>query len=338
MRNQEIDKTRPVSVVIVSNNTRFLVETLDSVLIQTHSLFEVILVLNGGAVLNFEFYSEYFLRNKLSGKVIISEVEGIVRARNLAIINARYDLICTIDSDDIMPPNRIKEQVEEFGRNEKLVCLGGQIKYIGNFQNVEPFRYPISFKNTVHSLYRQASLPQPGSMFLTDKFIDVGSYREAHPYIEDWDLWLRLSKVGEIYNLDTPTVGYRLHANQSTKIHKEEIKRNTINLLFENLELRIRENSSMPNLPDGAWRKRVLKESIKVLLHLQKNNSRISKHEIRCRLAGIVYQTYVDRLTKGKLLSAICLGFMSTFIDPRILENRVLKTWVGKKLVPGYKF
>ncbi len=338
MHNEEIDDSRPVSVVIVSNDTKYLLETLDSVLNQTYSSFEVILVLNGNATIENDFYTDYFLRNELSGQVVISEIEGIVRARNLGILNAKSDLICTIDSDDIMPPNRINEQVEEFSRNPDLVCLGGQIKYIGECHRVEGFRYPTRPNSTAHSLLRQASLPQPGTMFLKDKFIEVGGYRETHPYIEDWDLWLRLSKIGEIYNLNSVTVGYRIHSNQSTKIHKEVIKKSSISLLFENLEIVIRKNSSMPNLSDGFWRKRVLREALKALVRFGGDQASVKKRDIRRSLAGIIYQLYVDRRSEKKRLSTMCLAVLSTVLDPRILENRLRNTWIGSKLAPGYEF
>jgi glycosyltransferase involved in cell wall biosynthesis len=325
-------------VVIVSNDTKFLSETLDSVLNQTHSFFEVLLVLNGSATDEIDFYKEFFLRNEISGRVLISEIEGIVRARNLGIMNARFDLICTIDSDDVMPPKRIEEQVKEFVRNPNLVCLGGQLDYIGEHRKLEGFRYPTSNKHTIHSLFRQASLPQPGSMFLKSKFEEVGGYRETHPYIEDWDLWLRFCRAGEIYNLDSPTVGYRLHANQSTKIHKEVIKKSSINLLFENLEIIVRKNSSMPSSPDVSWRKQVLRESLAVFMCIREGQSSVRKRDIRRSIAGIVYQMYISRLAEKKYLSSTYLGLLSTLIDPRILENRALNTYIGRKIAPRFKF
>ena len=338
VRYQEVDESRPVSVVIVSNDTKFLSETLDSVSNQTYSLFEVVLVLNGNAIREREFYTEYISRKKILGRVIISEIEGIVRARNLGVNSARFDLICTIDSDDTMPPYRLQEQVNEFRRNSALVCVGGQLVYLGDFCEVDSFSYPTSYQNTVHSLCRQASLPQPGSMFLKKKFIEVGGYREIHPYIEDWDLWMRLSKIGEIYNLVIPTVGYRLHDNQSTKIHKEVIQRSSINLLFENLEILLKAHTSISDSPDSAWRKRILRESLQVLMGVQKSETSIRKRDLRRSLAGITYQIYIDRLKKGKYLMATCLGFLSAILDPKILENRLLKTWVGRKIAPGYVF
>jgi hypothetical protein len=116
------------------------------------------------------------------------------------------------------------------------------------------------------------------------------------------------------------------------------IKKSSISLLFENLEIVIRKNSSMPNLSDGFWRKRVLREALKALVRFGGDQASVKKRDIRRSLAGIIYQLYVDRRSEKKRLSTMCLAVLSTVLDPRILENRLRNTWIGSKLAPGYEF
>lgn len=105
-------KQAKISVIIpVFNSYKYLPSTLDSVLCQTFSSFEVICVDDGSTDNSFDILNEY--KNKDDRiKIIRQNNQGVVAARNNAIKKAVGEYIFTLDSDDLISPNLLKYAFE----------------------------------------------------------------------------------------------------------------------------------------------------------------------------------------------------------------------------------
>ena len=69
----------------------------------------------------------------------------------------------------------------------------------------------------------RSCLPHPGTMFRLSALRQVGGYRNFFESAEDYDLFLRLSEIGNLDNLDEPVIRYRIHSGQ-TSLEKSEMQ------------------------------------------------------------------------------------------------------------------
>ena len=317
-----------VSILIPCNRTDYIYQTLTSILVQSYSRYEIVIALNGSAIVEKENIEKFLTANGASHQVVVSKFENIVSARNEALINCKSNYVCNIDSDDIMPKNRIRNQIRHFQGNPKLVCLGGQlVKLVGSTEE-SFFPYPSTYELTKHSLFRYSSLPQPGVMFLKDAVIKVGAYRNKFLWLEDWDLWLRLSRVGEIFNMPETSVYYRVHSFQVTKVHSTEIVINTLNLLVSNLEMII-DGYSADDLDENTskYRNSVIKKAFLCLILVKRpylKEGLFGLKEVRRGMAGIYFQESFLSTHKLSFRVDVAKRLTIIFIDPRILYTKLL--------------
>ncbi|SHI13177.1 Glycosyltransferase involved in cell wall bisynthesis [Butyrivibrio fibrisolvens DSM 3071] len=97
-----------VSVIVpVFNVKKYLPECLDSILSQTYSNFELILIDDGSTDGSGEVCDEYALKDSRI-VVIHKENSGVADVRNLGISRAKGEHICFVDSDDIVNPTYIQ--------------------------------------------------------------------------------------------------------------------------------------------------------------------------------------------------------------------------------------
>ena len=106
-----------VSIIIpVYNQEKFLVETLNSVLNQTFSNWECILV-NDGSTDNSVAVLQPFLTHDNRFHFINSENRGVSNARNLALQQVKGDYVLFLDGDDLIHPEKIQQVLSNFQKN-----------------------------------------------------------------------------------------------------------------------------------------------------------------------------------------------------------------------------
>jgi hypothetical protein len=116
-----------------------------------------------------------------------------------------------------MQQGRLQSQFDFMLANPDHVLLGGQISYIGEIGEFEtPNYYPSTSDELESWLAKGCYLAHPTVVFRKDKFEEVGGYKRANDGAEDYDLWLRLSEVGKIANLEIVLTQYRKHNQQVT--------------------------------------------------------------------------------------------------------------------------
>ena len=209
------------SVVIPINNDKYLRNTLSSLRGQFTDL-ETLLVSDN---LDLDKRQLELEHKNIGLRVLQSPGSGIVKALNFGIEASSGKYIVRIDADDVMVPQRIVNQVNFLEMNESYVAIGGQMIGFTSANSVERnISYPTSSIQTRQELMFHSALPHPGTTIKKSALVLVGGYRDFFPYVEDWDLWLRLSEVGELSNLASHVTRYRVHPEQTTKIRKSEIE------------------------------------------------------------------------------------------------------------------
>ncbi|WP_460205219.1 glycosyltransferase [Scytonema sp. NUACC21] len=212
-----------ISVVIPAYNAEKTIrETIESVLNQTYSNLEV-LVINDG--------SQDSTLNILSSikdprlKIYSYPNGGIPTSRNRGIEKASGEYISFIDSDDLWTPDKLEAQFKALQANPQAAVAYSWVNYItqsGNF--FRQGNYITANGNAYKQLLVQNFLENGSNPLIRKQaFAEVGNFDTEIPGIEDWDMWLRLAFRYDFVAVPSPQILYRMSVNSmSTKIVKME--------------------------------------------------------------------------------------------------------------------
>lgn len=210
----------PVVTVImpVRDGQRWLSEAIDSVLGQTFSDFEL-LVIDDGSTDNTPKILAGYQERDARARVITQGREGLARALNQGLAQAKGSLIARLDADDAALPERLRRQILYLDKHPETALLGTWAQVIDEQGRV--MRRPLTPATGSDSLTRALARMNPfihsSVMFRASVARELGGYRPAFEAAEDYDLWLRISEVSGIAILPEVLVRYRRHATNVTK-------------------------------------------------------------------------------------------------------------------------
>jgi len=203
-----------VSVIITTfNRAEYLEKAIKSVLNQTYSDFEL-LILDNSSTDNTEEIVKSFNDERI--RYIKHQPLNISQARNLGLKESKGDYIAFLDDDDEWLPEKLKREIEVFNQgNEKLgLVYGGFIRIDENGKEFE-WHTPI-LKGNIFEPYlcRQDPLTDSASNPLIKKsvFKVVGEFDENLKCSEDWEFYLRLFRKFEADFTTEPVVKIRSHS------------------------------------------------------------------------------------------------------------------------------
>lgn len=198
-----------VSVVMpVYNEERFLREAVDSILSQTFTDFEFIIIDDGSTDGTPDILAQYAQRDSRV-RVFRQENSGLVRSLNRAVALSRGEYVARMDADDISLPKRLATQVRWLDSNPEIASLATRTDEIDeNGRVVKRGDRYVGSAFIRRTLLRGYSILYHGSvMFRRVCFDRVGGYREEFKRAEDYDLWLRMT---DHYSLDNvPEILYQ---------------------------------------------------------------------------------------------------------------------------------
>jgi hypothetical protein len=228
-----------VSVVMVACNVdRFLAEAVESILAQTFSDFEFIVVDYGstdGSKGIISYYAEKDPRVRMHN---IPHC-GLGNARNAACSLARGRYIALMDADDVALPQRLQLEVGFMEKHPSIGLLGGGVQWI----NAEGRALYISCHPIDDTELRKAMVTycpfwQPTVLLRREAFVRTGGYRDAFAPAEDYDLWLRVTEHYRCANLEDVVLKYRIHPHQ---VSLRKRKQQTLGILGAQLSAAMRQ-------------------------------------------------------------------------------------------------
>jgi glycosyltransferase involved in cell wall biosynthesis len=201
----------------VFNAERFLKAAITSIRQQTFENFEFIIV-NDGSTDSSEKLVGHQMEQDKRIYLIKSAHQGVASARNTGIANARGKFIATMDADDISLPRRFALQVQELQKHPELVVVGGAYDLVDALGNIVCEKWPPVSPPALRNTLDQGGNPFCASttMIQRDALQLVGGYRSGVDLAEDYDLWLRLRKKGEMCNLPEKILQYRVCPSSGT--------------------------------------------------------------------------------------------------------------------------
>ena len=206
-----------VSVILpVYNAELYLEECLESLLSQTYSDFELVIVNDGSSDCSPEIISNYKTRFERL-KLIERENKGLVYSLNEAIRLSSGRYIVRMDADDICEPSRILKQVNFMLNKPEVLVSGTRVKFFSENAKTTLWRVPIVPSDIELGLVFGSVLAHPSVIIDSRVFKEHGIWYE--PYfkgLEDYRLWSKVVAIGKVRNLREPLLRYRRHSNSVT--------------------------------------------------------------------------------------------------------------------------
>jgi glycosyltransferase involved in cell wall biosynthesis len=246
--------TPTVSVVIASyNGARTIAETLDSVLAQDYRPLDIVVVDDGST----DDFLQALQPYRDSVRVFSQANAGPAAARNTALQHAQGELVAFVDADDVWLPGKLSAQVRLLEARPEIgaVCTRWQpwhadadgtyrmptpLRHLTVGDQVEPERCGWRYSH----LLLGSELLTSAVMMRREVIDELGPFDPTLRNGEDYDYWLRLSRIRQIARLASVGVLYRQWLGSETGTPKPV-----------NYELRVLENALArwgQEGPDGA--------------------------------------------------------------------------------------
>ncbi len=204
-------------IMAVRDGQRWLSEAINSILDQTFSDFELLIIDDGSVDGTHDILVQYRAKDARV-RVIRQESRGLVDALNRGLALAAAPLTARLDADDVALPQRLQRQVEYFQAHPSVALLGAWAQEIDEESRTQRrHRRPPSGPTLRAMLAQRNPFIHSSVMFRTAVARDLGGYRPAFAAAEDYDLWLRMSEIAGIEILPEVLVQYRLHRGSVTE-------------------------------------------------------------------------------------------------------------------------
>lgn len=211
-----------ISVVMpVFNSEQYILEAINSILNQTLTDFEFIIINDGStdktqAILN----TITDIRVRKIDNIV---QKGNYKCRNIGMSVAKGCFIAVMDGDDIAKPTRLAVQYEFMCKMPNCVALGSSIELIKNDDVFKRTNYIQSSDEIRIGLLKDNMCTHPSLMIRAETLKkNQIFYNESYLYASDYDLMVRLSQIGEICNLSEALLQYRIHSNQITSKYRKQ--------------------------------------------------------------------------------------------------------------------
>jgi len=226
-----------VSVIIPAYNAmEFLPETLRSVLEQTFSDFEIVIV-NDGSLDGIEQWVCALKDSRIS---LISTINrGAAAARNTGIEKSCGEYIAFLDADDLWAVTKLERQVECLDRRATVGLVYAWVEIVDRFGKSTGKLLSPNFEGEVLDRILRENFVICGSTPLVRRtcFENVGQFVSGLEPAEDWELWIRIATQYQFAVIKEPLVSYRQHAGNSSKGYEKmsDMSGVVIERAFQNL-------------------------------------------------------------------------------------------------------
>ncbi len=218
-------KNPRISVVMVTCNVeRFLPEAIGSILGQTFTDFEFIIVDFGSTDKTTTIVSSYAAKDS---RVRLHEIPScsLAEARNAGCSLARGKYIAIMDADDISVPDRLMLEIAFMEGHPDVGLVGGVTECIdaeGSSLAIRSHDFPAEDGEIRSALAVRCPFCQPTVLIRKEAFVLVGGYRPLFAQAEDYDLWLRIAEHFRCANLNEVVLKYRIHPFQISMRRRSE--------------------------------------------------------------------------------------------------------------------
>lgn len=205
----------------VYKGDQYLSEAVDSILNQTFSDFEFIIICDDPTD-ETRYILDKCRENDSRVEIYYQKRQGLVSSRNKGISLSKGEYIAKMDADDVSLPDRLKKQVEFMDNNPDIGISGTWIKVFGDVPQYI-LKLPCDHESIKSSLLFFCSIAQPSVIIRRDIFSKSGlCYDKNESHAEDYGLWVRAVDMLKFANVPEVHLHYRMHnSTTNTNIQKK---------------------------------------------------------------------------------------------------------------------
>ncbi len=206
-----------ISVVMPAFNAgKYIEEAVSSVLRQTFTDFELLIINDGSSDTTKQIISSF-----TDPRIVIINHgvnKGIAAALNTGLSHAKAEYIARFDADDICFPERLARQLDFLETHSDYILTGGDAEYISeNGEHLFDFTC-IGHTNEqiAKKINHQCPFIHSTVMYRKETVLKAGGYSKYAHNFEDYFLWVRLHKYGKFANLPEPLIKVRINPDSAT--------------------------------------------------------------------------------------------------------------------------
>ena len=206
-----------VSVLMPTWNAgQYVAQAVDSILSQSLSDFELLVIDGGSTDRTLEIISRY--RDERV-RVISAPSAGLAPALNFGMEHARAAWIARQDADDISLPPRLELQLKALNAHSHAILSHTDVEFIGEGgAAARRARFPRTQALVALRLCFQCPIVHSTVMFKKEAALAVGGYRE--PQAEDYALWGKLIESGRFIGIPQRLLKFRIHPASASSRHR----------------------------------------------------------------------------------------------------------------------
>ena len=305
-------KNPKISVIMsVYNGEKYLREAIESILNQTFTDFEFMIVNDGSTDNSLKIIKIY--NDERIGIINNEKNIGLTKSLNKALKQAKGEYIARQDADDVSLPNRFEMQVKYLESHPEVVLLGTSFYLIDETGEITE-KYVVLAKPTIKDLIKENQFSH-GSVVVKKEIVDkLGGYNELFRYSQDYELWLRIAECYEVRNLTQVLCKIRSHNENIRFMNWQEA------LIYYFLTLRLARN----HLDEGALK--VIKDGdIRALDSYLSKSEKIHLHKV---IAGTHVKSNNMKLAREEYKKVFAL-------DPFDIINdiNIVRSYFGKDVI-----
>lgn len=335
MNNQPQTGENPKVTVLMSvyNGERYLRAAIGSILKQTFRDFEFLIVNDGSTDSTTKILESY---NDYRIKIINNEKNiGLTKSLNEEIAIAQGKYIARMDADDLSLPERLEKQVAFLEEHPEVGILGCGFQVVSESGDSN---YTILYPSN-HNLLRwrlcfSCPIAHPSVMMRTAILRLITGYNTDMRYAADYDLWIRLSGITKLSNLQEVLLLYRQHEDTVSQKHYKEQRKNTIRIsqlhmseiLGEDVPLSLVQRFWDKDFETSAQVRQTAQLIYKLWKATNSNSNLLSKERrlIRKDAALQLYQLARPRLRDTRVLRILGWALrLDCLLLCRVIKNRM---------------
>ncbi len=205
----------------IYNGEKYLSEAIDSILAQTFSDFEFLIIDDASTDKTSSILVDYQKQDKRIRVVTNSNNIGLTRSLNIGIGLAQGMYIARMDADDISLPPRLEKQVLFLDNNPEYAVVGSWFIRVAKGQEVVEQR-PSDYRHIASKLFYGNPIAHPTVMFVKAIVISVGGYNEKYRTAQDYGLWWSLVGKHRLTNIPEVLLKYRQHEEMVSVTKKKD--------------------------------------------------------------------------------------------------------------------
>ena len=216
-----------ISILLpVFNVEKYLRQSIESILFNTFKNFELVIV-NDGSTDNTDSIIKSYKDPRIN--YLIKTNSGLIETLNYGLKKCSYPIVMRMDGDDVITENKIQKQLNYFNKSGSVLTGTNGFLIDSEGKKIGSVDLPTEHDQIIRSMLNMSSsFIHPSVMYYKDAVVKAGGYNPNFKHAEDFELFLKLSLLGKISNLNERLIFLRKHNKNVSHLNAKEQIKNTI--------------------------------------------------------------------------------------------------------------